>query len=182
MTDKELIQLFYDRKEGASDALQARYEAYCRTIAWQLLTDSRDVEECLNDCWLAVWRAIPPVRPEHFRGWLAAIVRNRALAMGRETGRRPDTVEEAALELASCLPVRDDAHTQAEARELGEAISAFLRKQKPHVRAAFLRRYWHSQTVEQVAVGMGWSVSKTKSVLFRARNRLWDYLSKEGYV
>lgn len=182
MTDEALIQLFWDRSEGATDALAERYGPYCRTVAGQLLSDSRDVEECLNDCWLAVWKAIPPARPEHFRGWLAAIVRNRALAIGKANGRRPETVEEAALELASCLPQGDSAQGQVQARELGEAISQFLRIQKPDLRAAFLRRYWYAQSVEQVADDMGWSVSKTKTVLFRTRNSLWDYLSKEGYV
>lgn len=182
MTDEELIRMFSERSPEAAHALEARYGSYCRAIAAQLLADERDVEECLNDCWLAVWRAIPPAEPEHFKGWLAAIVRNRALAMGKENGRRPATVDEAALELASCLPQGEDAHGEAQARELGEAVSRFLSAQKPDRRAAFLRRYWYAQSVEQVAWGMGWSVSKTKSVLFRMRNSLWDYLSKENYI
>lgn len=182
MTDQELIRMFSERSPEATDALQTQYGPYCRAIAGQLLTDGRDVEECLNDCWLAVWRAIPPAEPEHFRGWLAAIVRNRALAVSRENGRRPETVEEAAMELAACLPRGDGALEEAQARELGAAISDFLRTQKPDRRAAFLRRYWLTQSVEQTARAMGWSVSKTKSVLFRMRNGLWEYLSKGGYV
>lgn len=182
MTDEALLRLFLDRSEGAAEALEAQYGPYCRAIAENLLRDSRDAEECVNDCWLAVWKAIPPARPEHFKGWLAAIVRNRALAMGRENGRRPETVDEAALELAACLPQKDSAHSELEARELGAAVSRFLSAQKPDRRAAFLRRYWYAQSVEETARAMGWSVSKTKSVLFRLRNSLWDYLSKEGYV
>lgn len=182
MTDQELIRMFSQRSPEAADALQAEYGPYCRAVAAQLLADERDVEECLNDCWLAVWRAIPPAQPEHFKGWLAAIVRNRALALSRGNGRRPDTVEEAALELAACLPHTDDAHGMLSAKELGEAVSRFLHTQKPDRRAVFLRRYWYSQSVEQAAQAMGWSVSKTKSVLFRMRNSLWEYLSKEGYV
>lgn len=182
MTDEALIQLFWDRRSGAVEALEARYGPYCRAVAGNLLLDSRDVEECVNDCWLAVWKSIPPARPAHFKGWLAAIVRNRALAKGRENGRRPETVDEAALELAACLPQAEDAHDAVSARELGGAVSRFLSAQKPDRRAAFLRRYWYAQSVEETARAMGWSVSKTKSVLFRLRGSLWDYLSKEGYV
>lgn len=182
MTDNELIGLFSTRSEGAVAALQAQYGSYCSAIARQFLTDSRDVEECLSDCWLAVWNAIPPTCPEHFKGWLGAIVRNRAIAIGRQNGRRPDTVDETALELAVCLPQTGDANAQVEAAELGRAVSHFLWKQKPEVRAAFLRRYWYADSVERTAAHMGWSVSKTKSVLFRTRNRLRDYLVKEGYL
>ena len=62
---------------------------------------------------------------------------------------------------------------------LGEAISAFLRSQRPDVRTAFLRRYWYADSVEAVSLRLGWSVSKTKSALFRTRKKLKDYLIKE---
>lgn len=182
MTDNEILALFFARSEEAIPALQAQYGAYCAAIARQLLSDPRDVEECLSDCWLPVWRAIPPTRPDHFKGWLGAIVRHRALALGKQNDRRPVTVDEAALELAACLPHPADAHTEAEAAELGRAISQFLRDQKPDTRIAFLRRYWYADTVEQAAARMGWSVSKTKSVLFRLRNNLRNYLQKEGLL
>ncbi len=140
------------------------------------------MDECLNDCWLAVWRAIPPTRPERFKGWLAAIVRNRALAIGRENSRRPPTVDEGALELASCLPQGADPLGETEYRALTQAVTEFLRAQPREVRAAFVRRYWYADTVEQTAQRLGWSVSRTKSVLFRTRNRLRNQLQKEGFL
>lgn len=71
-------------------------------------------------------------------------------------------------------------HGQAEARELGQAISQFLWSQKLPVRNVFLRRYWYADSVEQAAAHMGWSVSKTKTVLFRTRNKLREFLRQEG--
>lgn len=182
MTDEALISLFYARSEQAISTLQTQYGAYCGVIARQFLSDPRDVEECLNDCWLAVWNAIPPTHPEHFKGWLGTIVRNRALTLGRQNGRRPPEADEAALELAACLPCPGDAHAEAEAAELGQAVSQFLRRQKADCRTAFLRRYWFADSVEQTAAHMGWSVSKTKSVLFRLRNNLRHFLYKEGLL
>ena len=70
MTDQELIELFSARSEEAVPALSGQYGPYCRSIAAQLLADRRDVDECQNDVWLSVWRAIPPARPERFKGWL----------------------------------------------------------------------------------------------------------------
>ena len=182
MTDEALIGLCWDRDPDAAAALEGQYGAYCAAIARSILGDERDVEECLSDCWLQVWNAIPPARPEHFKGWLGAVVRHRALAIRRRRDREPDMVDETALELAAALPAGDAVHGEAEARELGEAVSRFLREQKQEVRIAFLRRYWYADSLETVAAHMGWSRSKTKSVLFRARNRLQDYLNKEGYL
>ena len=182
MSDQELVERFLARSEDAVPALTGRYGPYCRAIAAGLLSDPRDVDECLNDVWLSVWRAIPPARPAHFKGWLAAIVRNRALAMGRENRRRPPTVDEAALELAACLPPGSDPPGQSEVRALAGAVERFLRAQPKDVRAAFLRRYWYADTVEDTARRLGWSVSKTKSALFRTRNRLREFLKKEGFL
>ena len=182
MTDNEILDLFFARSEQAIPALRERYGSYCASIARRILPDERDVEECLNDCWLSVWQSVPPARPDHFKGWLGAVVRNRALAIGRKNSRRPDTVDEAALELAVCLPSPADTHGEAAARELGEAVSAFLRTRKPGPRTAFLRRYWYLDTVEETAAFLGWTVSKTKTVLFRERNSLWNYLNKEGLL
>ena len=84
------------------------------------------MEECLGDCWLQLWNAIPPARPQHFQGYLGAVVCNRALLLRRRRGRQGDTVSLAALELAECLPSREGPEEQAEAAELGRAISAFL--------------------------------------------------------
>ena len=131
MTDQELIRLYQARDPRAVEETRAKYGAYCGAIARRLLTDERDVEECLSDCAMAVWNAIPPACPEHFKGWLGAVVRHRALAIGRANGRRPPTVDEAALELASCLPAGDGPQGHAEAAELGRAVSDFLRTQKP---------------------------------------------------
>ena len=180
MTDQELIRLYQTRDPRAVEETRAKYGAYCGAIARRLLTDERDVEECLSDCAMAVWNAIPPACPEHFKGWLGAIVRNRALAIGKANGRRPPQVEEGALELAAALSPEDGPHRQAEAAELGRAISRFLEGQEEPVRTVFLRRYWYADSVEQAARHMGWTVSRTKTVLFRTRGRLREYLEQEG--
>ena len=182
MTDEMLVELLYTRSDGALEALQTQYGAYCRTIASRILSDDRDVEECLNDCLLSVWKAIPPARSAHFRGWLGAVVRNRAIAIGKQKGKTAPTVEETALELAQCLSPGGNLQETMEAKDLGEAISDFLRAQKPDTRRAFLHRYWRCESVEEVAHEMGGSVSKTKTVLFRTRNSLRDYLQKEGHL
>ena len=179
LTDEALIELYFARSEEAIPATQAAYGPYCRAIALGILDSEEDAEECLADVWLRVWNAVPPQRPDCFKGWLAAVTRNQAVTMCRARARRPAQTEEAAAELAQALthgPEEDFA-----AKELGGAISAFLRDQPDKTRGVFLRRYWYGDTVEEAARWAGWSVSKTKSALFRMRNRLRAYLEKEGF-
>lgn len=75
MTDQELVELFWQRREEALTGLQDKYGGWCRSIAGRILGEERDVEECLGDCWLQLWNAIPPARPQHFQGYLGAVVR-----------------------------------------------------------------------------------------------------------
>lgn len=175
MQDAALMDLLTQRSEEAIPALAETYGTYCRAIAGNILPSAEDAEECLSDAWLALWNAIPPARPENLKAYLGAVVRNGAL-------RRLRSLPEPAAELDEALVGRDAVAERWEARALGEAISAFLRRESAGSRAAFVRRYWYADSVEAVALRLGWSVSKTKSVLFRTRKRLRAYLEKEGFL
>ena len=100
MTDGELVELLWERREEALERVQEKYAPWCRAIARNILGREEDVEECLSDCWFQLWNAIPPARPVRFQGYLGAVVRNRALLLRKRLGRRADTVSLAALELA----------------------------------------------------------------------------------
>lgn len=177
MTDEELVGLYFSRSEEAIEATRQRYGPYCRAIIHTILGDPQDEEECLGDVWLRVWDMIPPHRPDHFKGWLGAVARNCALTFCRRRERLPETLEEAALELAEDLT--GGPQERLEGKALGEAISRCLEAQPPQRRIVFLRRYWYGDTVEQAASRVGWSTGKTKTVLFRMRNKLKDYLKRE---
>ena len=178
MTDEELLGLYFARSEEAIQATGMVYGPYCRAIALRILDSEEDAEECLADVWLRVWNAVPPERPEHFKGWLGVITRNQALTLLRSRERSPRQADEVALELALSLSGAPEA--ELEARELGRAVSAFLAGQPERNRGVFLRRYWYGDTVEEAARWAGWSLSRTKSALFRMRKKLKDYLKKEG--
>lgn len=177
MTDQRLIEMYTARSEEAISETERLYGAYCRAIALRILGSEPDAEECLSDVWLRVWNAIPPERPGNFKGWLGAITRNCAISLCRKLDREPRKVGDAALELA--LALTDGPERDVEARALGEAIGTFLKQQPAGTRIAFLRRYWYGDTVEETARHMGWGVGRTKTVLFRTRRKLKDYLEKE---
>ena len=180
MTDRELLALYAARSPGATAAMQRQYGDYCAAIVGRILIDPRDAEECLNDLWLRVWVALEHQRPVWLKGWLGTVARNCAIDRYRQQDRTETPLEDSAAELAGHL--RDTPAEQMESRALGEAISAFLKTQSEANRTAFVRRYWYGDTVEQTAAHMGWSVSKTKTVLFRLRTKLRKTLEKEGFL
>ena len=52
MTDQEIIRLYWDRDEQAVTRTEQKYGGYCRSIAWNILKNRQDTEECVNDTWL----------------------------------------------------------------------------------------------------------------------------------
>ena len=76
MNDDEIINLFLKRDENGIIELSTKYHPYCYKIAWNLLANREDAEECLNDTWMRAWNAIPPKKPNRLELFLGTITRN----------------------------------------------------------------------------------------------------------
>ena len=82
-------------------------------------------------------------------------------------------------EMENCIP---DTYCDMEAdeRELGRVLDAFLRTLTPENQMVFLRRYWYVDTIAEIAVRYGISESAVQMRLNRTRSKLAMYLAKEG--
>ncbi|NLE14203.1 MAG: hypothetical protein GX628_11070 [Clostridiales bacterium] len=79
MDDSKIIELFFERSEQAIIELSKKYGSICDRVAYNILNNRSDAEECVNDAYLAVWNAIPPQRPDPLLSYVCRIVRNLAL-------------------------------------------------------------------------------------------------------
>lgn len=79
MDDENIVELFWQRSEKALSKTRIKYARYCYAIAFRILHNSEDAEECVNDTLLRVWDAIPPARPNMLRIFLGKITRNLSL-------------------------------------------------------------------------------------------------------
>ena len=79
MEDTVIINLYFDRSEKAIQATEEKYSKYCFSIAWNVLYDKEDSDECVNDTWLAAWSSIPPRKPAILSAFLGKITRNLAI-------------------------------------------------------------------------------------------------------
>lgn len=64
---------------------------------------------------------------------------------------------------------------------LAEEVGRYLRTLPEEPRNMFIRRYWYLDPVAKIAERYGAGLSKVKTSLYRTRNGLREYLSKEGY-
>ena len=63
MEDAAIVALYWARDEQALAETAAKFGAYCRKIADNILHSAHDAEECDNDTWLAAWNSMPTNRP-----------------------------------------------------------------------------------------------------------------------
>ncbi len=192
MDDATIINLFWARDEAAIPAAQDKYGAYCRAIALGILADARDADECVNDALLRLWRAIPPERPRSLRAFLGRITRNLAINAlrdasrqkrgGGEASRQKRGGGEAALaldELAACADISTSPERAVADAEITACIDRWLASLPREHRVAFVRRYWYLDSVPALAARMGWTKSKTASLLMRLRASLREALISE---
>jgi len=182
MQDNEIIELYMQRDERAVDETAKKYGAYCQKIAYNILYDVFDTEECVNDTYMRTWNAIPPTIPKIFSAFLAKITRNLALdrynsSKAKKRGSLPDSLDEL-TEVVGGNSLSD----QMELSEIGASISVFLQGEKPIARRIFIKRYFFEDTVEAIAKEHGLSISNVKVTLHRIRLRLAKHLEKEGYL
>ena len=73
MEDLKIIELFFERKECAVAETERKYGRYLSKIAYNILFDTEDSEECVNDTYMKVWNAIPPQKPKVLSTFLGKI-------------------------------------------------------------------------------------------------------------
>ena len=184
LEDREIIGLFKERSEQAVEALGQAYGRQMIKLARNFLDDDRDVEDAINDAYLAVWNSIPPNEPEQLRAYVCRILRNICVARLRKlTAQKRGSSYDAALdELTEVLAAGETVESAYDAMELSAAIDRFLDAATYDDRYLFVRRYWYADPVAELAKTVRLSPHRVTVRLSRIRKRLYDYLKKEGLL
>lgn len=185
MDDQNIIELFFQRSENAITETAKKYDKYCRKIAYNILQNKRDTEECLNDTYLKTWNAIPPQKPLNLRVFLGKITRNLALDKYKNTNRLKrgnGQVNQVLDEITEILPSEIRTEKVIDDIVITETINRFLASISLENRTIFMRRYWYMDTIQEIANEYGYSISKVKMSLMRSRNELKLLLEKEGII
>ena len=185
MEDEAIVQLYWDRDEAAIYETDRKYARYLAKIAHNVLGDLEDSRESVNDTYYAAWNSIPPQRPGILSTYLGKLTRRISIDILRRRTREKRRGTEYALSLSELEGTLSAGNTTEDAMDLkllGEAVSAFLRTLSPEARNTFIGRYYFMDPLAEVARYCGMSESKAKSMLFRTRQKLKEYLIKEGFA
>lgn len=185
MEDNQIVELYWQKNADAISETASKYGAYCFAIAKNILHNTEDSEECVNDTWLHAWNAIPPQKPNVLRMFLAKITRN--LAFNRFNARNAEKRGggEIALvldELGECLGGGADAEAAYETKELRQCIRRFVQALPEREGNVLVRRYFFAESVADIAKRYDLRENNVMVILSRTRRKLKAHLLKEGYL
>ena len=184
-TEEEIIALYWSRNEEAIRQTADTLGHYCYAVAYNILGNPEDAEECVNDTYLALWNAIPPARPASFKHFVTRILRNLALNRYKEQNRDKrggGQVPLALEELAEVVSDTEDIPADYARKELLESVTRFLRRCSSRDRGLFLDRYVRLEPTAVLAKRYGVKEAQVLLILSRTRKKLKAQLEKEGYT
>ena len=184
MEDEKIVDLYWQRSESAIRETEIKYDRYLTKIAYNILADAEDSRESVNDTYLAAWNSMPPHRPGVLSTYLGKLTRRISIDCFRRRTRQKrggSEYEVSLSELGDCVSGGNTTEEIVNVKLLADAIGIFLRLQSEEARNAFIGRYYYLDSLKEVAAYCGMTESKCKTLLFRTRVALKEYLREEGF-
>lgn len=185
MEDNKIVELYWERSETAITETANKYGRYCNTIAYNILHNKEDAEECVNDTYMKVWGVIPTLRPQRFSSFIGKITRNLSLHKYEYYKAKKRDYDEATItieELQNCIQNSDKVEGIIDDIALTEVLNRFLFGLSVEKRKVFMRRYWYLSSIKEIAFDYQMTESKVKMILLRVRKDLQKLLEREGIV
>ena len=184
MTDEGIVSLYWNRDEQAITETDLKYGKYCFTIAYNILCNKEDSDECVNDTYNKAWNSMPPQRPVILSAFLGKITRNISLNRYKENNAKKRGGSQLPLildelgDIASDIPGPDDELIR---KQMVQAINDFLKYLSADKRVMFIRRYWYADDIGAIAKRMGTSANNVSVEIRRIRLKLRGYLAERGF-
>ncbi len=177
MDDNRIIELYFSRDETAIVETKAKYGRLLLSIAYGILGNRPDSEECESDTYFKAWGSMPPVRPSSLSAFLSRITRNLAINRYRYN-RRQGEMDLILDEIGEVIP--DTQGDITDDIDLRDALESFVGGLDLTKRLIFLKRYFYMMSVKDIAMDMQISLGTVKSSLSRMRVALKKYLTERG--
>lgn len=178
LTDEALMRRFQQGDRAAFAALVGRHRLHACHFCLRMLHDPDMAEDVAQEGFARIL-----LHPDRFTGrsrftsYLFAILKNLCIDELRWRARwrnGPDIIDTRAPDPA---PPPDEQVTEAERHRL---LHTALAQLSPDFRAALILREFHDLSYAEIADVMGWSESKTKVTIYRARLALGRAYSAAG--
>ena len=184
ISDEQIVELYWQRDEQAINETDFKYKRFLLSVAYNIVNDTSDSEECLNDTYLDAWNSIPPAKPTLLQAFLATIMRRNAIDCYKARKRQKRIASEltvALSEVEGFVADEGDIYSEADAKELGRTISAFVRSLSDRRMYIFMSRYYFARPIKEISKLLNCSESTVNKEISAIKRDLFESLKKEGY-
>ena len=183
MSDEEIIALYWDRDEQAISRTDEKYKKFLLSVAYNIVFDDQDCEECLNDTYVGAWNSMPPSKPARLQAFLATIMRRTAIDRYKSRKRQKRIASELTVSLSELEEIiADESDNSAQTDELARLLSDFVRSLPDRRMYIFMSRYYFARPIGEIATLLGCSESTVNKEIAAIKRELKEKLMKEGYT
>lgn len=182
-SDEKIIDMYWERDPDAIQETDQKYGQLMRNVAYNILFDSLDCEECRNDAYLGIWNAIPSARPAAFSAFIVQIIRRIAINRYKEKSRMkriPSQITISMEDLKKTISSGRSIEEVYEAKELGKMISEYIEGLNERQQYIFIDRYYLAEPVEKIASDLSISVRTAYREIEKIKQGLKRHLEGNG--
>ena len=182
-SDEKIIDMFWQRDPDAIQETDNKYGPLLQKIAYNILYDSLDCEECRNDTYLRIWNSIPSEKPTAFSAFVIRIMRRIAIdryRMKSSKRRIPSQLTVSIEDLKHSISNELSVEEAYNVKVVGELITNYIRGLNDRQRYIFMDRYYMAEPVEKTAADLSISVRTTYREIEKIKQGLKEYLEGNG--
>lgn len=181
MEDSKIVGLFWQRSEQAIAETSNKYGRLCHSIAYGVLQNDEDSEECVNDTYVRTWNSIPSDQPEYLGAYVSKITRRLAIDKYRRSTAEKRAAATVSIfdELSEALP-DETGENMTDRMVIRDALNRFIYSLTPENCMIFMRRYWYCDSIRNIAATLHMTEMGVKKRLGRMRKNLKEVLGGEG--
>ena len=127
--DEQIVEMYWQRDPDAIQETDSKYGSLLWKVAYNLLCDAEDCEECQNDVYLDIWNAIPSTRPTSFAAFCMRIMKRIAIDRYREKTRKkriPSQLTMSIEDLNNSISSGLSVEAEYDAKELSRMITDYV--------------------------------------------------------
>lgn len=169
MNDKEICNLLLRNPEQGMYELIAKYNSYVRSIIGRVLLNChQDIEECVADTFISIWKNKESLNTSgNIKGLLACIARNTAI------NRYKHMKKEQFLDIeCENLVAEDEIESLIENIYQDEVVNLMLNVLKEHHKEIFIRRHILMETIKEISEDMNIDERQIRNSLYQSKIKL----------
>lgn len=166
MNDEDILVLFKTQDEEGLHQIKLKYHSLFLYMLSQKGLSHEDIEECLNDIYLEIWKSIERYEQQkaELKTFVCAIARHVLYHRLRKNKAYQKHIVNTDLDI---IPGKEPA-VLVNKEILSSVISSLNKREKD----IFFRKYYFMQSTEQIATELCTSSKAIESRLYRLRKKL----------